>query len=149
MTSSTLVVGIGNDDRGDDGAGLEVARRLRARGLADVTVRECASDSLELLHTWMKSSRVILVDAASAGGPPGRVSRFDAEHPLPAGVLYGSTHAWGVAQTVEMARVLGCAPAELVVYAIEGTSFELGGRLSRPVRRAVRRVERHILQDLA
>lgn len=145
----TLVVGIGNDERGDDGAGLEVARRLRARGLAHVTVGECRGSSLDLLESWAGRRRVILVDAASGSGPPGRVRRFAAHgHPLPAGLLHDSTHAWGVAEAVEMARALRRMPAVLLVYTIEGATFEIGRRLSRPVRRAIRQVERRILQDL-
>ena len=43
----TLVLGIGNADRGDDAAGLAVARRVRAATAPrDVTVAELAGDQL-------------------------------------------------------------------------------------------------------
>ena len=145
----TLVIGIGNPERGDDAAGIEVARRLRARGTQDTEVRECSGDATRLLGSWQEWPRVIMVDAASGGGRPGTVHRFEANRgPLPAALLHGSTHSWGVAEAVEVARSLGQLPPNVVVYAIEGKCFDLARRLSHPVRYAVARVERQILEEI-
>ena len=51
--------------------------------------------------------------------------------------LRSSTHAFGVADAVELARALGRLPGRLDVYAIEGASFAAGDRLSPAVERAV------------
>jgi hypothetical protein len=42
-----------------------------------------------------------------------------------------STHAFGVAETVELARSLGRLPGYLVAYLIEGERFETGAPFSR------------------
>ena len=145
----TLVIGIGNADRGDDAAGIEVARRLRTRGRQDARVCECGGSAACLLESWQGRTRVILVDAASGAGRAGTVRRYEAHRkPLPTGLLHTSTHSWGVAEAIEIARVLGQLPAEVVVYAIEGKTFFPGRHLSPPVRRAVDRVEKRILRDL-
>jgi len=145
----TLVIGVGNAARGDDRAGLEVARRLRARGLPGTVVKESSGDVAGLLEDWSGHDRVVMIDAASGGGPPGTVHRFEAhESPVPASLRCDSTHSLGISQAVEMARALGRLPPRLTIYAIEGVSFGHGGRLSRAVRRAVGEVEGLLLRDL-
>lgn len=146
----TLVIGIGNQERGDDAAGLEVARRLRAREPQEAVVRECAGQASCLLESWRGRPRVILIDAASGGGRrAGAIRRFEAgSEPLPTGLLHASTHSWGVAEAIEMARALGELPPQVVVYAIEGRSFGPGRYLSPAVARAVERVEKRIVREL-
>ena len=147
--TGTLVIGIGNPDRGDDGAGLEVARGVRARGPRNTVVRECSGEASCLLEAFKGRSRVILVDAASGGGRPGTTRRFEAHKaPLPTSLLNTSTHSWGVAEAVELARSLGQLPPYVVMYAVEGASFEPGRHLSAAVRRAVEHVTKRVLREI-
>ncbi len=91
---------------------------------------------------------MVVIDAARTGAPAGSVLRFDAaEKPLPAGFFRSSTHAFGVAEAVELARALGRLPGRVVVYGIEGRSFEAGGRLSKEVRRAVEEVAARVASE--
>lgn len=147
-----LVVGFGNRWRGDDAAGLAVAERLAERlagRLPGVTVRACERPPPDLFAWWEPASRVVLVDAAAQAGAPGSVHRFDAvAAPLPCELLRVSTHGGGVAEAVELARALGGLPRELVVFALEGASFEHGAPLSAPARRAVDEVVEALLAEL-
>jgi hydrogenase maturation protease len=146
--SATLVIGVGNTTRGDDGAGIELARRLRERRLPNVLVRESSGEMATLLESWSGHPRVVLVDAADSGAAPGTVQRFDAHaSPLPSSLLRTSSHALGVAHAVEMARRLGRLPPVVVVYAIEGANFSFGAPLSAPVRAAVRQVAARVLRE--
>ena len=72
------VIGCGNTDRADDGAGILVARRLRELGLDAL---EHAGDGFALLELWHGSDDVVLVDAMSSGALPGTVSVWDASVP--------------------------------------------------------------------
>jgi hydrogenase maturation protease len=129
---------VGNAWRGDDGAGLAVARRLRELAPAGVEVREVEGDASALMDAWDGADRVVVVDAAQSGAAPGTVRRFDARAaPLPARCLRSSTHAFGVPDAIELARALGRLPAALEVYAIEGATFTAGNRLTPSVQRAV------------
>ena len=135
-----IVIGVGNPSRGDDGAGLEVARRVRSRGSYQVP-----GGSYELMDVWEGADDVIVVDAARSGSEAGTVHRFDArEQPLPGGILGTSTHSIGVADVIEMARSLGRLPERLVVYGIEVFGVSPGGQLTASVRRAVDRVVEEI-----
>jgi hydrogenase maturation protease len=133
-----IVIGVGNAWRGDDGAGLAVARRVRESRPDGVEVREVEGDASALMDAWTDADRVVVVDAAASGAPPGTVRRFDARsESLPARAVRSSTHAFGVADAVELARALGRLPDRLDVYAIEGATFTAGDRLSPAVERAV------------
>jgi hydrogenase maturation protease len=96
-----LVAAIGNPDRGDDGLGPAVARRLRGRVRPGVRILERSGDTLALIEDWSGVPYVILVDAMAPLGAPGRVHRLDlTDSPLSIGFAADSTHAFGVAETV-------------------------------------------------
>ena len=138
---TTLVVGVGNAWRGDDAAGLEVAQLLRRAAPDGTQVVEHEGDPSGLIDAWEGEDEVVLVDAVSSGAPPGTVYRLNPlEKPLPAELFRRSTHQLGVAEAVEMARVLDRLPARLAVYGIEGRSFHAGEPLCPQVRQAVGRV---------
>jgi hydrogenase maturation protease len=132
-----IVIGVGNAWRGDDGAGLAVARRLRETAPTGVEVREHEGEASALIDAWAGAAHVVLVDAAASGAPVGAVRRFDARaKALPAQAVRSSTHAFGVPDAVELARALGRLPDRLEVYAIEGADFTAGASLTPAVARA-------------
>jgi hydrogenase maturation protease len=59
-----------------------------------------------------------------------------------------STHAFGVAEAIELARVLHQLPPVLVIYGVEGATFELGADLSEQVAAAVPQVVAQVRQEL-
>ncbi len=92
---------------------------------------------------------VILIDAISSGAPPGTIYRFDAlTQPMPAYYSLHSTHAFGVVEAIELARVLHVLPPCLVVYAIEGKNFASGIGLSREVEKAVQEVVEQVTREV-
>jgi hydrogenase maturation protease len=141
------IVGVGNPFRGDDAAGLVAARRLRG-ALPGARVLEQEADAAALLDSWKGEDAVIVIDAVSSGAPPGTVHRFEAhERPVPSRLLRGSTHALGVADAIELARVLGWLPRRVVVYGIEGGSFAPGEGLSPEVGRAVEEIVGRVVAE--
>jgi len=149
MSKATVVIGVGNTLRGDDAAGRELVRRLRRRRLPPGTsALESAGELSSLIEAWRGARRVILVDAARAGYAPGAVRRFEADRPLPTALASDSSHGLGVAEALELARSLGELPAEVVVYAIEGRSFETGAALSLEVERALDPLVEQVMAEL-
>ncbi len=140
-----LVIGVGNEYRGDDGVGRRVARELEERGPHTFAILEATGEGTTLLESWKSADVVIIVDAVQSGAPPGTIHRLDAQsRPLPAGFLRTSTHAFGVAQAVELGRALNQLPPHLVIYGIEGKSFGSDPGLSREVALAAREVAERI-----
>ena len=144
-----VVIGVGNEYRSDDGAGIAVARRLRALFPTGVTILEESGEGAALMQAWQGASWVMLVDAVRSGAPPGTIHRLDARAaPLPMGFFHYSTHAFSVAEAVELARSLDQLPAHLIVYGIEGATFAAGVELSPAVEQAVEAVVERLAQEV-
>ncbi len=142
-----LVIGIGNEYRRDDGAALEVVRRLRPSG---VRCLEESGEGAQLLERWKGADAVVLIDAVRSGAEPGTIHRFDAAaQPLPAAQFRGSTHAFSLAQAIELSRVLGELPRRVVVFGIEGKNFESGAGLSPEVEGALDEVARRVRSEVS
>lgn len=154
-TAEILVIGIGNDLRGDDAVGLIVARRLQELALPGVTILEQRGEGTALMIAWQDIARqpdswVILIDAVAAGSPPGTIHRLDAgAEPLPASLFPYSSHAFGVAGAVEVTRRLERLPAHLIIYGIEGRDYAYGVPLSPEVAAAVPRAAHQIAAECA
>jgi hydrogenase maturation protease len=137
MTGQTLVIGIGNADRGDDGVGLEVAR-LVAKKAHNVRVIELDYPS-DALNAWTPEDTVVITDAVNSGAEPGTLHVVDVvAHRLPAGNWSaGGSHALGLAAVVELARALDKLPRKLVVVGVEARQFTFGTSMSEVVTAAV------------
>jgi hydrogenase maturation protease len=68
--------------------------------------------------------------------------------PLPQELFRHSTHAFGVADAVELARALDRLPPRLILYGIEGGNFAAGVKLSLAVEQAACATVERILDDL-
>jgi len=144
-----LVIGLGNDHRGDDGSGLAVVRALRSRLAGLARVAECGSGGIALLELWRDADHVLVVDAVKSGAAPGTVHRFDAGDGFSPGFRAAtSTHGLSLAEAVALGRGLGCLPRRLVVYGIEADNVEMGDGLTGPVATAVREATERIAAEL-
>ena len=153
---STLVVGLGSVDRGDDavgrarGAGGGGARRPAGRGgrargpdRPDRAVARPRPGRRRRRHPL----RLRTGHAAAAARPA------PARPPLPeaawARTGRGGTHAFGLAAAVELARVLGRLPGRVTVVGVEAGSFEPGAPLSPAVAAAVPRAVDAVLDAVS
>jgi hydrogenase maturation protease len=144
-----LVVGIGNDLRGDDDAGLAVARMMKGERPASVTILELNNDVTALLDYLPGFDVAMIIDATQSGSPPGTIHRFDASTvPLPEARLTRSTHGMTVGSILELARIQQQLPKKVLVYGIEGKQFNHGSTLTPEVERATRIVTQMIYADL-
>jgi len=144
-----VIVGVGNEYRRDDGAGLAVAARLQGRVPGCVDIIACEQEPSRLLDAWDGADTALVVDAVESGAAPGTLSRFDAsELPIPARLFRTSTHAFGVGDAIELARVLGRLPARIVVFGVEGAEFAAGEGLSAAVAAAIEPAVTAVLEDL-
>lgn len=144
------LIGIGNRFRRDDGAGLEVVRRLRLAHPPGVRLIEEEGDPASLIEAWSSVDEALVIDGISSGSAPGRLHRFDVtDAPLPAEIFNRSTHSLGLPEAIELARELDRLPTRLIVYAIEGESFETGEGLSDPVQKTVEKLVLDLYHELS
>jgi hydrogenase maturation protease len=120
--------------------------RLHATGIAV----QCCAGGTELLDLWCGAGTAILVDAVATGAPPGTIHRFEVgDEQLPVASAVVGTHALGLRETIELARVLRCLPTRVVLYGIEAGTFELGAPMSAPVIAALPLVAARVADEVA
>jgi hydrogenase maturation protease len=142
------LIGVGNRFRSDDAAGLEVVRRLRLAHPPGVRLIEQEGEPASLIESWSSVDEALVIDAVNSGSAPGTLHRFDVtDAPLPAQV-FPSTHAMGLPEAVELARELDRLPGRLIVYGIEGQTWEAGEGLSEPVQKTVAKLVMDLYREL-
>ena len=124
-----VVLGVGNELMRDDAVGVEVVRRL-AREPADERVEflEAGTAVIEALDLVPPGAHVIVIDAASGGGPPGSVYRFGLDD---VAVTRGvSLHETALSEAFAVARLGGAAFGNVVILGVEPAEVAVGTRLS-------------------
>lgn len=147
--SHVRVIGIGNEWRGDDAVGLLAARRLHGVLGERAEVVEAGVAGVELLEVMKGAGTVFLIDAVRSGEAPGTIHRLDASAgPVAPALFPRSTHAVGVAEVLELARMLGVLPTKVIVYGIEAGDTEVGHPLSTQVSHVLNEVVQLILKEV-
>ncbi|MGA8551953.1 MAG: hydrogenase maturation protease [Stellaceae bacterium] len=137
-----LVAGIGNIFDGDDGFGVEVARRLGLRPLpASVTVADFGVRGIDLTYALLDDCEAaVLVDTARRGEPPGTISivepQLPAADPDPEDLLL-PLHDLDPAKVLRVVALLGGTCRRILLVACEPPTFGDDGDgvigLSEPV----------------
>jgi hydrogenase maturation protease len=144
----TVVIGVGNRYRRDDGFGPAVVSLLSDQRLPGVTLAGCDGEPTRLIELWTGASLAIVVDAVrTRPARPGRVHRLSAYHPA---VRHpgtaASSHGAGLGEAVELARVLDRLPVQLLLYAVETEQVGFGVGLSPKVADAAAQVAAEIAE---
>ncbi|KUI30358.1 peptidase M52 [Mycobacterium sp. IS-1742] len=136
MTGDSVVIGVGNGHRRDDGVGPAVAAAVGARVAPGVRVRYVVDDPCEILDAWAGARLAVVVDAAVATpSVPGRIHRCTADRLLSSPPV--SSHGMDLATVVELGRALNRMPHDLLVLAVEVADVGFGVGLSTAVQAAV------------
>lgn len=145
-----LAIALGNDFRRDKCAGWIAARMIASMPMKGVRVIEASGESGEA-HGCVARIKKCLGDRrgsfwcrAGHDPPPGCAVRAAAGE-----FFHYSTHAFSLAEAVELARILGQLPEHLIVYGIEGKEFTSGEGLSPEVAAAVEEVVRRVKAELS
>lgn len=148
QSKKLLVLGIGNPHCGDDGVGAAVVERLKHLERDDMMVKAIPGEASETIAAMRGHHCVVLVDAVVSRNAVGALHVFDASHvPLPLEIFgHFSTHSFGIADAIELARALGELPTKLVVLGIEGERFEPGDSLSPKVSAAIESATEWIIE---
>jgi hydrogenase maturation protease len=141
-----LVAGIGNIFFGDDGFGVEVAKRLGERKLpAGVEVADFGIRGLDLVYAlgdgW---DAAVFVDAVPRGEPPGTLFVIEPEiEAAQGGPVALDAHGMDPVKVLALAAELGSVPERMLVVGCQpstvmtGEDEEIVGELSEPVRAAL------------
>jgi hydrogenase maturation protease len=152
QAAPTLVLGLGNELRGDDGIGPAVIRELAERPdlPPGVTVLDGGLAGVDTILLLKDAARAIIVDAADQGLAPGEWRRVPVamliDHAI--GKERGSAHSSGLAQALALGQALGSLPPHLVVYAIQPERVDFSPGLSDALHAAIPSLCQAIISEL-
>jgi len=145
-----LLIGIGNSFRGDDGAGLEVARTLESTFGNTLDVIYCEGDPTDLLDLWTGRDQVFLIDAVSTGTQD--IGYLHCFHPLlksiPSTISNSSTHLIDINQVIELGKALGSVPKKITLFGIESHSFSLEEEISKSLKPQLESISKKIEKEI-
>lgn len=142
MSHDVLVAGVGNIFLGDDGFGVEVAKRLASETPPEgVRIADFGICGIHLAYELLekKYAMTILVDATPRGGRPGTVYLIepDLETLENAEAISLDAHGMDPQVVLEMVKTLGGIRGRLYIVGCEPLETEEGIGLSSPVARGV------------
>ena len=138
QASKTIVFGLGNTIRSDDGVGVHALERLRQdpRLPRDVELIDGGTKGLELACYASEAGKLLLIDAVDVGEPPGTVVRFEGSDlwGLPGGK---SAHELGLADLLATLSLVADQPQEIVILGVQPAETGWGTALSPDVEASV------------
>ena len=142
------VIGCGNPNRSDDGAGPAVVRMLEARGLSGDTVKllDAGTDGMAVMFAARGCNKLIIVDACKSGSEPGAIfevpgERLEAPHQS---ALNLHDFRWEHALFAGRKLYGSSFPKDVAVLLIEAATLEYGIGLSPLVAASVEKTARRI-----
>ena len=143
--SGVLILGVGSPS-GDDQAGWLVVDALNDLGIgaiAGVKLEKLDRPGARLVARLEAAEHVALIDAMQSGESVGSIRRFDQrDWPRYRGGL--SSHGFGVADALALARELGSLPRRLDLYGIEVGPVAPGEAPGDAIRAAAKALARQI-----
>lgn len=148
MSTTTLVLGIGNNLLTDEGIGIHVVSFLAAHHADEPGVEYLDGGTLSftLAEPIAAHDNLIVIDAARLGLPPGSVRCLeggDMDRYLTGNRQ--SVHEVGLTDLLDIARLSDTLPQRRALIGIEPESLDWGERLSATLRPAVREAAERVL----
>jgi hydrogenase maturation protease len=147
LGTKTVVLGLGNTIRSDDGVGVLALEKLQhdPRIPAGVEMVEGGTKGLELSCYASEASKLLVLDAVDIGEPPGTLVRFDRSDltGLPGGK---SVHQLGLADLLATLSLVAIQPQEIVLLGVQPATTDWGTALSPAVAAVLPLVEAALAQ---
>lgn len=143
LAPDATIVCIGNELRGDDAAGIEIARRLDGSVPWTVHQAETVPENFLMKIVAARPSAVLIVDAMHFDAPPGAVGVFDQADLAGPGP---GTHAPSPVAFLQILDMMH--PCRSAILGIQPACIEFGADLSPAVREAIDLVAA-VFEDLA
>jgi hydrogenase maturation protease len=149
MNLKTVILGVGNWLMSDDGVGVHVAQALALDPPPGVEVVDAGTDVLSALPFLEQADRVLIVDAAQAGGSPGAVRELvEGDLVAPRGRGATTLHAVNLLASRHL-MAPGAVWPEVLILGVEPAVLDYGLALSPAVAAALPQVERRCREIVA
>lgn len=146
-TPRVVVVGVGNLLLKDEGIGIHTVKSLQEMDLPPDVKLIDGGTSPDLIAYTEAGDKLIIIDAARAGGEPGTIYRFLPEDLSQNGGIL-STHELGVEQNLRLMSLTGSRPGEIVIIGIEPGETGWGTELSPELQQKVPEIVKVVLKEI-
>jgi len=149
---SICFIGIGNEYRCDDAAGIALVKILenqynsRKNTVRSAVFFYAGEDTISVVHMLAKYKNLMIADAVVTGSPAGTIFELNLENHIPEkSEMKLSGHSLDVFDAVRMARELYSINSKIHFIGIEGRNFTQGNRITPEVNAAVNKAAEKIL----
>ncbi|MHB8894751.1 MAG: hydrogenase maturation protease [Candidatus Geothermincolia bacterium] len=146
--SDTVIIGIGNLIKSDDGVGVHAVRQLEGRVPDGVRLVEGSVYCADLFCFLEGAGKAIFIDAIHAEDAPGAIFRFSPDDVKQKASVPLSIHDFGLYELIQTARLMGQCPDDITIFAVQVEHTEFGLELTGAVAAAVPRVCELVLTEL-
>ncbi|MFQ6066149.1 MAG: HyaD/HybD family hydrogenase maturation endopeptidase [bacterium] len=144
-----LILGVGNILLGDEGVGVHVIRELQKEKLPpNIELMDAGTALFSVLHLLEKRKKIVVIDAAKGGKPPGTIyrilpSRIKSEHNK---LL--SLHEMGLIECLA-AMEAKARPRDMVIIGVEPDSIDWNLQLSRALQQKLPEIVKAVMSEIS
>jgi hydrogenase maturation protease len=143
----SVIIGVGNEFRRDDGIGPALLEVVRPLDLPGVRLASADGEPTQLLDAWAGAALAVIVDAVLLEpSVPGRIHRTSVEQ-IPRGGHSASSHGLGIPEALLLGQALDRVPQRMAVFAVEAADLGFGRGLSPAVAGALPGLTRAVLAE--
>ncbi|MFC2052018.1 hydrogenase maturation protease [Chloroflexota bacterium] len=143
-----VVIGVGNLLLKDEGIGIHTAKALEGLNLPpDVKIID-AGTAPDLIAYTQAGDKLIIIDAARAGGKAGTIYRLQPQDLAPENGDTMSLHQLGVEQNLRFMSLMGNKPEEIVIIGVEPKEIDWGTDLSPELQSVIPEIVKLILKEI-
>jgi hydrogenase maturation protease len=146
--SRIVVIGVGNLLLKDEGIGIHTLRALQEINLPPDIKLIDGGTSPDLIAYTRAGDKMIIIDAAKAGGEAGAIYRFKPEDLAAGKGTFTSAHEMGVVENLKLMALTGNEPREIVIIGIEPKDIDWGTELSPEIQAKLPEIIKVILGEM-
>jgi hydrogenase maturation protease len=147
-TPRIVVIGVGNLLMKDEGIGIHAVKALQEIDLPPDVELIDGGTSPDLIAYTRAGDKMIIIDAAKAGGEPGTVYRYRPEDLTAGKGILTSAHEMGVVENLKLMDLTGNEPQETVVIGIEPKEIDWGTELSPELQKRLPDIVQAVLREI-
>lgn len=145
VTGPVVIIGVGNELRGDDALGVLLAERLEGRVDATIIIGHDVPENFAVKVADSRPALVLLLDAADMGHEPGSVRLIPADQ---APAVPGGSHRPSLEMFAAFVRLEANAPSYIVGVQPDMAKVGMGDEMSPEARHAIDRVAEALVEVL-
>jgi hydrogenase maturation protease len=143
-----VVIGVGNLLLKDEGIGIHAVKALQGMNLPRSVEIIDGGTSPDLIAYTEAGDKLVIVDAARAGGEPGTIYRFRPGDLAGEKGGLASAHELGVEQSLRLMSLMGKEPGEIVIIGVEPKEIDWGIEPTAELQQKIPEIVKAVLREI-